>query len=509
MNRLFHSFTQVDSSTTRKYGGTGLGLAISCRLADIMGGRMWAESAGIPGQGSTFHFTVRAEGAQLPSRRQHLERVQPRLEGKRVLIVDDNATNRQILSRQTQAWGMVPVESGTAREALGWIKRGDAFDVALLDVQMPEMDGLELAAEIGRVRPASQLPIIMLSSIGQQETQGIQTELAAYLLKPVRASQLYNTLLGIFGVDQAAALDAELARPQLDADMSRRHPLSILLAEDHATNQKLALLVLKRLGYRADVAANGLEVLEAVRRQHYDVVLMDVQMPEMDGLEATRAIGREFPPDRRPRIVAMTANAMKEDQEECFAAGMDDFIVKPIKFEELVTALNRCQARVRAAGEERVVEAAETPLGPARTGAREMPGDAAPPVAGGVQEGRQAEEGPRVLDPAALERLRASLGAQSDAFLASLLEDFFQDAPNLMAEARRRWEGGQAVELRRAAHTLKSSSATFGAMALSELARELEHKARDGALENVEELLARIDGAYVQARAALEGLPKE
>jgi CheY-like chemotaxis protein len=231
---------------------------------------------------------------------------------------------------------------------------------------------------------------------------------------------------------------------------------------------------------------------------------MDVQMPEMDGLEATRAIRRELLPEVQPRIVAMTANAMKEDREECFAAGMDDFIVKPIQFEELVTALNRCQARVPLADEERAVEAVETPPGPARTG-----GDAAVPAAGGVEGGRQAEARPAVLDATALERLRASLGAQGEAILPGLIEDFYQDAPKLMAEARRRWEGGQAAELRRAAHTLKSSSATFGAMALSELARELEHKARDGALENVEELLVRIDGAYVQARAALEGLSKE
>jgi PAS domain S-box-containing protein len=509
MDRLFQSFSQVDASTTRRFGGTGLGLAISRRLAELMGGTMWVESEGVPGKGSTFHFTLRAPVAEALARRPHLESAQPHLEGKLALIVDDNATNRQILRLQTQAWGILPQECGSPPEALSWIRRGDPFDVALLDLQMPEMDGLDLAAEIRRLRRPGELPIVILSSLGPREAREVEVELAAYLLKPVKASQLYNALISIFGSEEGARLVTEGRATVFDAEMGKRHPLSILLAEDHAINQKLALLVLQRLGYRADVAGNGLEALEAVRRQRYDVVLMDVQMPEMDGLEATRAIRREFREEVRPRIVAMTANAMKEDREECFAAGMDDFIVKPIQFEELVTALNRCQARVAVAGEGRAVETVETSPGPAATVAARMPEDAPAPAAGGVEGGRQAEEGPPVLDPAALERLRASLGAQGEAILPSLIEDFYQDAPKLMAEARRRWEVGQAAELRRAAHTLKSSSATFGAMALSELARELEHKARDGALENAEELLARMDGAFMQARAALEGLSKE
>jgi PAS domain S-box-containing protein len=492
MDRLFHSFTQVDSSMTRKYGGTGLGLAISCRLADMMGGRMWAESAGIPGQGSTFHFTVRAEAAQLPVRRSHLQSIQSHLDGKRVLIVDDNATNRHILTLQTRAWGMVPRDTASPHQALSWIRGGDPFDVALLDLQMPEMDGLELAAEIRNVRDANQLPIVMLSSLGPREVSWGEIDLAAYLLKPIKASHLYNALVGLFGADQIATVADETEGPHLDAEMGRRHPLSILLAEDHAINQKLALLVLERLGYRADVAGNGLEALQAVRRQHYDVVLMDVQMPEMDGLEATRAIRREFPADRRPRIVAMTANAMKEDRDECFAAGMDDFVLKPIQFDELVGALNRCQARAAT----RVAP----PPGPAAPVTEAKPDTAS----------RGVEEAPSpVLDPAALARLRTTLGKQADAMLPGLIDGFIKDAPRLIAEARRTWEQEQLSDLRRAAHTLKSGSATFGAMALSALARELEYKARDGALENVEELLTRIEGAYLQAKTALAALSKE
>ncbi|MGE5263020.1 MAG: response regulator, partial [Acidobacteriota bacterium] len=489
MDRLFRSFSQVDASTTRRYGGTGLGLAISKRLCELMGGTMWVESEGVPGRGSTFHFTIRGEATESPSAHAYLEAAQPHLEGKRALIVDDNPTNRRILSLQMHAWKMLPSETGSPNEALAWIERGDPFDIALLDLKMPEMDGLTLATEIRRRREASQLPLVMLSSLGHREARVDTPDLAAFLLKPIKASQLYNTLVGIFGIEGEAAPTATTSR--LDAEMGERHPLRILLAEDNAINQKLALLVLERLGYRADVAANGLEALESLRRQPYDVLLMDVQMPEMDGLEATRAIGREFSGERRPRIVAMTANAMKEDRDECFAAGMDDFVTKPIQFAELTAALNKCQARAAAEMSGPLAPSPEVEVGkPTETPAASQ---AAPPV----------------LDPAALQKLRGTLGKQADAMLPSLIENFYKDAPKLIADAHRTLEQKQTAELRRAAHTLKSTSATFGAMALAAVARELEFKARDGALEGAGELLTRIQAEYAQAKAALQALGKE
>ncbi len=342
VDRLFQSFSQVDSSTTRKYGGTGLGLAISRRLVDLMGGRMWAESAGVPGQGSTFHFTVEAQPASIPSRAE-LQGEAPDLRGRRVLIVDDSATNRRILTLQVESWGMLPRATGNSAEALEWVRRGEAFDLAILDRQMPEMDGVTLAAEIHKHQEARSLPLVMVSSLGRGEAEEAK-ELAAFLVKPVRASQLYNALVGIL-----AGHKVETARPaapvaQFDAEMGTRQPLRILLAEDNVVNQKLALRLLERLGYRADVAANGVEALGALERQPYDVVFMDVQMPEMDGLEATRQIHARWAGHGRPRIIAMTANAMAEDREACLAAGMDDYLAKPIRVEELVAALDRSES---------------------------------------------------------------------------------------------------------------------------------------------------------------------
>jgi signal transduction histidine kinase/CheY-like chemotaxis protein len=336
MDRLFKSFSQVDASTTRRYGGTGLGLAISKRLVEMMGGEIWVESQ--VGVGSTFHFTIQAEVAPMP-KPNYLQDRQPDLEGRRVLIVDDNAANRRILTLQTQAWGMSPRATEFPAEALDWVRRGDSFDVAILDMQMPKMDGRMLAQEIRQERDEQALPLVMLTSLGVREAVDEAETFAAFLNKPIKASQLYEALLRVFAHDARQGED-DTDRPLFDPEMGRRFPLRILMAEDNTVNQKLTLRLLERLGYRADLASNGLEALEALRQRTYDVVLMDVQMPEMDGLEATRRIRDEVAPEAQPRIIAMTANAMKEDREKCLAAGMDNYLSKPIRVAELVRALS-------------------------------------------------------------------------------------------------------------------------------------------------------------------------
>jgi len=348
MKRLFQSFSQADSSTTRKFGGTGLGLAISKRLAEMMGGEMRAESDGL-GLGSRFIFTVKAETAVVDERKteRDIKGIQAILQDKRVLIVDDNATNRRILKLQTEKWGMSSQETEFPGEVLNLIKQGNHFDLIITDMHMPELDGLMLTREIRKFQNAEALPIILLTSLGRRELGADELNFSAYLTKPLKPSALYDTLTGLFAKNRVLA-EAEPAtfrgKGVLDVEMAVRHPLRILLAEDNTVNQKLALRILEQMGYRADVASNGIEAVESVERQTYDVILMDVQMPEMDGLDATRTV-RKLNQITQPHIIAMTANALEGDREMCIAAGMDDYVSKPIRVNELIDALMKAERK--------------------------------------------------------------------------------------------------------------------------------------------------------------------
>jgi CheY-like chemotaxis protein len=305
-------------------------------LAKMMGGTLWAESDG-EGRGSTFHFSVQLDAAQTTSRFFPTGE-QVELTKRRILIVDDNATNRLILTRQTQSWGMHPVAIGSPLEALSLLQSGNIdFDAAILDMQMPEMDGLTLAREIKRISKHREMPLMMLSSIGKRSEDVNDNLFAAYLTKPIKPSPLFDSLVTIFGSRPRKVLQTE--KQAFDRGLAERHPLRILLAEDNPVNQKVAIGILGKLGYRADVAANGIEVLQALKRQPYDVVLLDMQMPEMDGEEAARHILHDYPNGRRPRLVAMTANALEGDRERYLASGMNDYVSKPVRVEELQRAL--------------------------------------------------------------------------------------------------------------------------------------------------------------------------
>jgi CheY-like chemotaxis protein len=344
MPRLFQSFSQADSSTTRKFGGTGLGLVISKRLAEMMGGEMHAESEGM-GHGTSFIFTIRAEAVKIAERRtaRDIKGIQPALQGKQVLIVDDNATNRRILTLQTEKWGMESRQTESPREAIKWIQEGERFDLVITDMHMPDLDGLMFTREIRKLQDEKALPIILLTSLGRRELGAEELHFSSYLTKPLKPSALYDALATIFARSLAAPRP-EPVKGLMDAEMGRLHPLRILLAEDNAVNQKLALRILERLGYRADIASNGLEAVESIERQVYDAILMDVQMPEMDGLDATRNI-RKLAQVTQPHIIAMTANAMEGDREMCIAAGMDDYVSKPIRVNELVEALLKTERK--------------------------------------------------------------------------------------------------------------------------------------------------------------------
>jgi CheY-like chemotaxis protein len=306
----------------------------------MMGGDLWVEST--PGEGSTFHFSIFAEAIDAPQvKRANLHGVQPALRGKRVLIVDDNETNRRILVLQTKSWGMLPSETEFPMEALGWIEDREHFDVAILDMQMPDMDGMMLAEEIRKKRDSTELPLVLFTSLGRREVGEEKVEFAIHLTKPIKPSQLYNGLIEIFAGSVVSLKKTDRADIKTDTELAKRLPLRILIAEDNVINQKLAIKLLQQMGYRADVAANGLEAIQSLERQEYDVILMDVQMPEMDGLEATRQIVKRWNSTERPRIIAMTANAMTGDREKCIEAGMDDYIPKPIRVADLVGALSK------------------------------------------------------------------------------------------------------------------------------------------------------------------------
>ena len=456
MDRLFASLSQVDASTTRRYGGTGLGLAISKRLVELMGGTMSAESE--EGTGSTFHINLPAEAAEMPTRVAAVQSDLPELTGKRILVVDDNATNREIVARHARSWGMDAVALASPLEALAQIEEGERFDVAVLDLVMPELDGIALAREIRRHRDERELPLVLVTSLGRLSRTQSAGEFAFQLAKPVKASQLYNALVKALAEHLEQPEAGELVMEEGKPAMSS---LRILLAEDNAVNQMVALRLLDRLGYRADVASNGLEALAALERQPYDVVLMDVQMPELDGLDASRRICERWPEEVRPRIVAMTANALPEDREACFAAGMDDYVAKPIRANELAEALARAR-----------------------------------PLTDATNAGAS-------LDERAIESLRDLDGEH---FLAEVIDTFLSDAPALVATLRTTYEEGDMEALRRAAHTLKSNGQTFGAGRFSELCRELEVRARSDELDGTAELVDRIEQEYPALEKALAAL---
>lgn len=340
LDRLFKSFSQVDASTTRRFGGTGLGLAISKRLVELMGGTISVESE--ERRGSTFRFTVLAEPVASPSRA-FLVAGRTQFAGRHILIVDDNATSGRILTNLAAGWGLSAHAVTTGADALAWLRTSEPCDIVIIDRQMPQMDGVALAQEIHRLRSAAELPLVLLSSLGHQDLGENKTLFTACLNKPAKPELIFEVLNGLLA-NAPIPVAPTKGQPVVPVTTPTRAE-RVLLAEDNPVNRKVALLMLEKLGYRTDVASNGKEAVEAVNRERFDVVLMDVQMPEMDGLEAAARVVERWPlASDRPWIIALTANAMQGDRERCIAAGMDDYITKPIRQEDLIGALERARA---------------------------------------------------------------------------------------------------------------------------------------------------------------------
>ncbi len=470
MSKLFKSFSQVDSSTTRHYGGTGLGLAISKQLVELMGGRIWVESE--VGRGSTFYFTLITEVTQKQLDLNNKSDISP-LIGKRILIVDDNITNLQVLILQTQNWGVITRTATSGYEALSCLQAGEEFDLAILDMQMPEMDGVMLASAIRQLPSCRNLPLLMLTSIGNSQMieQNSQINFTGFLNKPVKQSQLYNILVAIFTGQSINLTSYHPNQTKFDPHLATRIPLRILVAEDFVVNQKMILLMLERMGYRADIANNGLEVLEALHRQCYDLVLMDVQMPEMDGLEATRRIRQNTAANLQPRIIAMTANAMQGDKEACLNAGMDDYLSKPVRVEELVAALNKSL----------VIDVKSV-----------IP----------VEETTIAESSSPVIDTQILQSLR-NLAAGNTGFMTQLVEIYLKESDKLLEIMSQAVVSQDLETLGSAAHKLKSGSASLGAIALSNMCKQLEVISATGNITEAQEKLPQIQAEYHKVKIAL------
>jgi CheY-like chemotaxis protein/HPt (histidine-containing phosphotransfer) domain-containing protein len=470
-DRLFQAFSQVDVSTTRRYGGTGLGLAISKRLSELMGGRIWAESE--PGKGSTFHFTIVADEVEALERAA-ADGEQPELAGKRVLIVDDSASNRLLLRLQTERWGMRARDTSSPAVALEWVAKGDPFDVALLDYQMPEMDGIALAREIRAARGARAPVLILLSSTGQSlASVHADAGFAAGLSKPLRLSHLRDRLLETIGDQRDTPVSAVAATAR---DVGSLVPLRILLAEDNPINQKVALRLLERLGYGADVVGDGRHVLARLDHAVYDVILMDVQMPEMDGLEASRAIFARWAASERPRIIAMTAEAMQGDRDKCLAAGMDDYIVKPVTLDRLAAALAKC--RPLAAASAAAPEAAAAPV-------------ESETVAAGA-----------ALDRDVLDQLREDLGGT--AALRDVIRSFLDQTPSVLSALRDAAARADVPSIRRAAHKIKGTSSLLGACELSQQCAEIERVSQTGCIADAGPRVIAVEASYRTIEAALK-----
>ncbi|MBI3876608.1 MAG: response regulator, partial [Verrucomicrobia bacterium] len=483
IDKLFKSFSQVDASTTRHFGGTGLGLAICKRLTELMGGRAWAES--VQGKGSTFHFTLRLgtpAGAR-PAK----SRPAPVLNGKRLLLIEDGDTQRRVLTSFVTEAGISVKSVTTGHEGLNLLASSEKFDVVVIDAQLPEMDGFALAESLRRAPGGGQLPLVISSDtrIRADDKRAIAAGVSNFIFKPFRQAQCLETLARVFDTTPADSRRTAPSTSAFDGDLAARHPLRVLMADDNIVNQKVGTKMLQKLGYESDVANNGAEVLKLLEGAPYDVVFMDVQMPEMDGFEATRQIIQRYDVERRPTIIAMTGNALEGDREKCLAAGMDDYIAKPVRIAELQEALER-------AGKARTQRAPAPPAASAPPAEEPTPAAFAKP---------SSAESPAedLIDTAVIEELHEMKSKDGTPLLHELIDLFMQNAPKHIAQIKA--ATSNPTKLVFAAHVFRGMSLNLGASKLGEVCQEIETIGNSGKTEGLDTLIPQMDRLFEQTIA--------
>jgi CheY-like chemotaxis protein len=468
-SRLFKSFQQVDASTTRHYGGTGLGLAISKRLAELLGGKIWVDSDA--GKGASFHFTIlaRASASTSPA---PWQAPQPKLAGKRLLVIEDNPTNHRIISLRTRNWGLSVDQANNGPEALRLLENSGPYDAVILDLQLPDTDGMAMAGEIRRRTSTPFTPLLLLSSLRlrSDDSRPAEAGVSGYIHKPIRPAQLLEALCRAMSIQLQREKKAP-ATPALDPELGRRLPMRLLLADDNPINLKVGLSVLHKLGYRADIANNGLEVLKALEQKVYDLLFLDVQMPEMDGLEAARKICERWAADRRPAIIAMTGNALMGDREKCLAAGMDDYISKPVRITELQAALER--------------------WGPLKTSHTDTK----------ILLRAKATSPEELLDPAIIAQLRSPPTAPGSDKLKQLVEQFLETAPQCLNQLAQNIHAGAALATH--AQAFKTLGTELGAVRIAKLCQKLEELGHSGNLDSAPAVLQELRATFALTRTRL------
>ena len=484
--RLFKPFMQAEKSTARHYGRTGLGLAISKRLVEMMGGKMWAESA--PGEGSTFHFTAnfQVEASRPAAAAPALAGRQSKLADLRILIVDDNAIVRRVLAEQSAQWGMNPGAAESAAQALDWLRAGEQFDLAIVDSQMPGMGGLDLASEIRKLPGAAMMPLIFLTPLGTHTGTAPDTcvTFAHSFSKPVKPAQFHAAIeRALFSKNKTAVPRP----PKVDRPLAEQFPLRILLCEDNEINQKVAARILQQFGYQCAVAVNGREALEALERRHYDLVFMDMMMPEMDGLTATRAIrerqqaGRAHPNyNSRILIIAMTAHAQQSDRESCLAAGMDDYLAKPIRPADLRGMIERWAPQIHPASG---IQPATVPAAAA-----------------------QAVPAPAGEAPVDMTRL-ADLTEGDRQSMRELVDLFYTQTELQLKQIEDAVRANNSAAVGHIAHSCKGASATLGMTRLAAVLLKLEKLGKSGALTGAGEFCAEARREFKDIQVFLAGHP--